>query len=127
MGEISSVILQSWKARSTSNAERPCWLLLVALPISWILGYIPFDVTTSDREIRRGKGMSTTRSALLRACLLAFVPMVTFAQTPVIVEAESGTLGSSLTVATDPATAVTYITTTENSAVTPTPARTATY
>jgi endo-1,4-beta-xylanase len=44
----------------------------------------------------------------------------------VIVEAESGTLGASLTIATD-AGGVTYITTTENSAVNPTPARTATY
>jgi len=71
--------------------------------------------------------MSPIRSALLRACLLASVPITTFAQIPVIVEAETGSLGSSLTVATDSAAAVTYITTTENSAVTPTPARTATY
>jgi endo-1,4-beta-xylanase len=71
--------------------------------------------------------MSTIGSALLRACLLACVSITTFAQTPVIVEAETGTLGSSLTVATDSAAGVTYITTTENSAVTPTPARTATY
>jgi endo-1,4-beta-xylanase len=44
---------------------------------------------------------------------------------PVVVEAESGTLGASLTTAT--AGAVTYITTTENSGVNPTPARTAVY
>src|SRR3569833_138837 len=71
--------------------------------------------------------MSPIGSALLRACFLAAVSITTFAQTPVIVEAESGSLGSSLTVVTDSAAAVTYITTTENSAVTPTPARTATY
>jgi endo-1,4-beta-xylanase len=66
------------------------------------------------------------KHALLRACLLACVPSASFAQVPVIVEAESGTLGASLTIATD-AGGVTHITTTENSAVNPTPARTATY
>src|SRR5688500_7011315 len=66
------------------------------------------------------------KHALLSAGLLACVPGATFAQVPVIVEAESGTLGASLTIATD-AGGVTYITTTENSAATPTPARTATY
>ena len=66
------------------------------------------------------------KHALLCAGLLACVPGATFAQVPVIVEAENGTLGASLTVRTD-AGGVTYITTTENSAVTPTPARTATY
>ena len=72
--------------------------------------------------------MSRKGSALLRACLLASVPIVTFAQTPVIVEAESQpeTRGANLTTGTD-ATGVTYITTTENSAVNPTPARTATW
>src|SRR5262245_2901672 len=64
--------------------------------------------------------------ALLCAGLLASVPSATFAQVPVIVEAGSGTLGASLTTATD-AGGVTYITTTENSAATPTAARTATY
>jgi len=64
--------------------------------------------------------------ALLCAGVLASVPGAAFAQVPVIVEAENGTLGSSLTTATD-AGGVTYITTTENSAATPTPARTATY
>ena len=66
------------------------------------------------------------KHALLFACLLACVPSVSFAQVPLIVEAESGTLGASLTIATD-AGGVTHITTTENSAVNPTPARTATY
>ena len=66
------------------------------------------------------------KHALLCAGLLASVPGATFAQVPVIVEAENGTLGASLTVRTD-AGGVTYVTTTENSAVTPTPARTATY
>jgi len=63
---------------------------------------------------------------LLFACLLVSVPSLSFAQVPLIVEAESGTLGASLTIATD-AGGVTHITTTENSAVNPTPARTATY
>ena len=66
------------------------------------------------------------RHALLGAGLLASVPSATFAQVPVIVQAENGTLGASLTIATD-AGGVTYISTTENSAVNPTPARTATY
>jgi endo-1,4-beta-xylanase len=71
--------------------------------------------------------MSTPWNALLRACVLASVPIATFAQTPVILEAEDGTLGSSLAIATDAAAGVTYITTTENSAVNPTPSRIATY
>ena len=66
------------------------------------------------------------KHALLCAGLLACVPGATFAQVPVIVEAENGTLGASLAIATD-AGGVTYITTTENSAANPTPARTATY
>jgi endo-1,4-beta-xylanase len=66
------------------------------------------------------------KHALLCAGLLACVPTATFAQVPIIVEAENGTLGTSLSIATD-AGGVTYITTTENSAVNPTPARTATY
>ena len=72
--------------------------------------------------------MSSKGSALLRACLFASVPIVTFAQSPVIVEAESQpeTRGANLTTATD-ATGVSYITTTENSAINPTPARTATW
>jgi len=72
--------------------------------------------------------MSSKGSALLRACLLASVPIVTFAQAPVIVEAESQpeTRGANLTIGTD-ASGVSYITTTENSAAAPTPARTATW
>ena len=70
--------------------------------------------------------MRTSGSALLRACLIAAVPFGAFAQTqPVVVEAESGTLGASLTTVTSGG--VTFITTTENSVVIPTPARTATY
>lgn len=68
----------------------------------------------------------TFKHVLLGAGLLACVASLTYAQVPVIVEAETGTLGASLTTATDPG-GVTYITTTENSAVTPTPSRTATY
>jgi endo-1,4-beta-xylanase len=66
------------------------------------------------------------KHALLCAGLLASVPHAAFAQAPIIVEAENGTLGASLTVAAD-ASGATYITTSENSAVNPTPARTATY
>ena len=70
--------------------------------------------------------MKIPGGALLRACLLASLPAAALAQTaPVIVEAESGTLGSSLTTST--AGTVTYVTTTENAAVNPTPSRTATY
>ena len=70
--------------------------------------------------------MSKSVGARLRACLLLSLPVAVMAQTqPVIVEAESGTLGASLTTAT--AGAVTYITTTENSGANPTPARTAVY
>jgi endo-1,4-beta-xylanase len=71
--------------------------------------------------------MSTFKGALLRACLLAAVPIAAFAQTPVIVEAESGTLGSSLTTVPAAGTSPTYITTTENSGAIPSPQRTATY
>jgi endo-1,4-beta-xylanase len=70
--------------------------------------------------------MRISASALLRAFLLASAPLGAFAQTqPVVVEAESGTLGASLTTTT--ADGVTFITTTETSTVIPTPARTATY
>ncbi|HTU64481.1 MAG TPA: endo-1,4-beta-xylanase [Steroidobacteraceae bacterium] len=70
--------------------------------------------------------MKKSAYALARACLLLSVAGSAIAQTaPVIVEAESGALGSSLTTAT--AGSVTYITTTENAAVNPTPSRTATY
>jgi endo-1,4-beta-xylanase len=66
------------------------------------------------------------KHAFLGAGLLACVPGAMYAQVPVIVEAENMTLGASLAIATD-AGGVTYITTTENSAVNPTPGRTATY
>jgi endo-1,4-beta-xylanase len=70
--------------------------------------------------------MKCSRSELLLAGLFTAIPIVSFAQTaPVIVEAESGTLGASLTTGT--AGGVTYITTTENNGANPTPARTATY
>ena len=71
--------------------------------------------------------MKFSAGALLRACLLASLPAVSLAQTaPTIVEAESGTLGASLTIPA-PADGITYITTTENAGVNPTPARTATW
>jgi endo-1,4-beta-xylanase len=57
--------------------------------------------------------MKFTRSALLRACLLASIPITSFAQTePVVFEAESGTLGASLTTGVSGTT--TYVTTTAN-------------
>jgi len=75
--------------------------------------------------------MSTIRSALLRACLLASVPVVTLAQVPVVVEAESGTLGSptNLTTGTDATAGVTYLTVLPagNSGANPTADRVATY
>jgi len=71
--------------------------------------------------------MRITRNALWRVCLLASVPMASMAQAPVIVEAESGSLGTSLTTGTD--AGVNYITvvTAANSGATPTPDRVATY
>jgi endo-1,4-beta-xylanase len=42
--------------------------------------------------------MTKQRSAFLRACLLASVPLSAWSQAPVIVEAETGTLGSSLSI-----------------------------
>jgi len=73
--------------------------------------------------------MSSKGSALLRACLLASVPIATLAQAPVVVEAESGTLGASLTTGTATAAGVTYITVlpAANSGNNPTPDRVATY
>ena len=57
--------------------------------------------------------MRVSRSALLRACLLASIPIASFAQTePVIIEAESGTLGANL--ATGVSGTTTYVTTTVN-------------
>jgi len=76
--------------------------------------------------------MKSTRSALLRACLFVSVSIATMAQAraqvPVIVEAESGSLGSSLTTGTD-AAGVNYITVlpAANSGATPTPDRVATF
>ena len=72
--------------------------------------------------------MRTLRGALLRACLFACLPAAAaLAQTaPVVVEAESGALGASLTTAS--ASGVGYITTTENGTAPPTtPARVATW
>jgi len=72
--------------------------------------------------------MSNFRGALLRACLLASVPIAAFSQAPVVVEAETGTLGASLTTGTD-ATGVNYITVlpAANTGATPTPDRVATW
>ena len=75
--------------------------------------------------------MKFSTGALLRACLFASLPAAALAQTPpvqqpTIVEAESGSLGSSLT--TTAAGGVTYITTTENGTAPPTtPPRIATW
>ena len=75
--------------------------------------------------------MSTFRGALLRACLLAAVPMATFAQVPHVVEAETGALATptNLTTGTDAAAGVTYLTVQAagNSGANPTPDRIATY
>jgi GH35 family endo-1,4-beta-xylanase len=70
--------------------------------------------------------MRIARSALLRACLLASIPITSFAQTePVIVEAESGTLGENLVPGT--ADTVNYVTTNLNGTTPPTAGRIATY
>jgi endo-1,4-beta-xylanase len=71
--------------------------------------------------------MRITRNALLRVCLLASVPIASMAQAPTIVEAESGSLGASLT--TGSAAGVNYITVlpAANAGVAPTPDRVATY
>jgi endo-1,4-beta-xylanase len=70
--------------------------------------------------------MRTSTSALLRACLLAFVSTATYAQTePVIIEAEAGTLGSNLT--TGVLDGTTYVTTTLNDTAAPATGRIATY
>jgi endo-1,4-beta-xylanase len=76
--------------------------------------------------------MSKFGGALLRAWLIASVPVTAMAQTPgeapLIVEAEDGVLGSSLAIATDSA-GVTHISVVPegNSAAMPTPDRVATY
>ena len=69
--------------------------------------------------------MRITRSALLRVCLLASVPIASMAQAPTIVEAESGSLGTSLT--TGSAAGVNYITVlpAANASVPPSPDRVA--
>jgi len=70
--------------------------------------------------------MKITRSVLLRACLFFCVPIAAIAQTqPVIVEAESGTLGGNL--ATDTLDGAVYITTTVNRTTPPTAPHVATY
>ena len=57
-------------------------------------------------------------SALLRVCLLASIPVTSFAQTePVIVEAESGLLGANIATGVDGA--VTFVTTTVNRTTAP--------
>ena len=57
--------------------------------------------------------MRVSRGALLRACLLASIPIASFAQTePVVFEAESGALGANLT--TGVSGTATYVTTTAN-------------
>jgi endo-1,4-beta-xylanase len=73
--------------------------------------------------------MKITRNALLRGCLLASVPIASMAQAPTIVEAESGSLGTSLTTGTDATAGVNYITVlpAANNGATPTPDRVATY
>src|ERR1700741_3262573 len=68
--------------------------------------------------------MRIPASALLRACLLASLPVTAMAQAPVIVEAETGTLGSRLSVGT--LNGVTYITGL-NGTVNPTADRVASY
>jgi endo-1,4-beta-xylanase len=68
--------------------------------------------------------MRISASALLRACLLAPLPLTAFAQTPVIVEAESGTLGASLSTGT--LDGVSYVTG-PNFTTTPTADRVASY
>jgi len=71
--------------------------------------------------------MRTLARTLLRACLLVSVPICASAQTePVVVEAESGTIGASFNTVT--ANGVTYITINSTDATNPpVPARLATY
>src|SRR6187431_2152111 len=73
----------------------------------------------------KGNQMKITRNALLRGCLLASVPIASMAQAPTIVEAESGSLGTSLTTGTDATAGVNYITVlpAANNGATPTPDR----
>jgi endo-1,4-beta-xylanase len=70
--------------------------------------------------------MKRLPSALLRATLLASIPLASYSQTaPVIVEAESGTLGANIATAADGA--VTYVTTTANRTTPPTAPHIGTY
>lgn len=70
--------------------------------------------------------MRALAGALLRACVFASLPFAAMAQTqPVIIEAESGTLGANL--ATGTAGAVTYVTTTVNRTTPPTAEHIGTY
>jgi endo-1,4-beta-xylanase len=70
--------------------------------------------------------MRISAGALLRACLLASIPITSFAQTePVIIEAESGALGANLTTGT--ANGATYVTTTANRTTPPTVPHIASY
>jgi endo-1,4-beta-xylanase len=70
--------------------------------------------------------MRISRSALLRACLTTFIPIASYAQTePVIIEAESGTLGANIATAVDGA--VTFVTTTANRTTSPSAPHIGTY
>ena len=77
--------------------------------------------------------MRISARTLLRVCLFVSVPLVSMAQAqaqaPTIVEAESGSLGASLTTGTDATAGVNYITVlpAANNGATPTPDRVATF
>ena len=71
--------------------------------------------------------MNISRSTLLRVSLLACAPIAAVAQVPVVVEAESGTLGASLTTGTDGTVDYITVQSAANSGDNPTPNRTATY
>jgi hypothetical protein len=80
------------------------------------------------RKTNSGETRMKLQHAWLRACLLASIPFASFAANePVIVGAESDTLGAHLTTGTDAAASVNYITATENSGANSTPERAATY
>ena len=70
--------------------------------------------------------MRISASALLRACLLAAVPICASAQSePVVFEAESGTLGANIATGVDGA--VTFVSTTVNRTTPPTAPHIGTY
>jgi endo-1,4-beta-xylanase len=71
--------------------------------------------------------MNISRIALWRACLLACAPIAAVAQVPVVIEAESGALGASLTTGADGGTSYITVQPAANSTEAPTPERTATY